>query len=169
MAEEMAKAAACQETRRTGRPTENDSEPARKREVMKAPEPVTLAPESKESLRDEVALDSDGGESKSAASGFDFRESMYEAVAEYFPKIIKGLMVGIEKGNASGAKVLFDALAKLAANPGKVEHQKEVGVIFTDLVGPDFDWEKGQIAGPHELTETAEAGIDVGSGDREPE
>jgi hypothetical protein len=169
MAEEMAEAIASNESKQAGRSTANSNKTARKREPGKAQEPVPLAPETKDDSRGEKAPDSTEPKCQSAASGFSYRESLHEAVGKRFKEIINGLIKIIDQGNPAGAKVLFDALAKLQADPDKVEHQSEVGMILSDLLGPDFEWNKAQQEDEHDKTETAEAGIDAGSIGREPE
>ncbi|MGD0912130.1 MAG: hypothetical protein ABR928_09545 [Terracidiphilus sp.] len=170
MAEEMANAIAAKESNRTDRSTAKYNMTVRKKETEKAQEPVTVASETKEKPREEVALNSVGAQGKSEESNFDYYESLQRAVAEHFPKIIEGLMKIIDLGNPAGAKVLFDGLAKLKSSPGKVEHQTEVGVILSDIFGPGFDLQKVEDdADNPNATESADAGIHVGIGGREPE
>jgi hypothetical protein len=169
MAEEMTETHASKESGVSGRLTTKGSRPVRKREPKQALHLVTVTPETKKDSRGEKAPDSTESKCQSAKSGFRFRESLHEAVGKRFKDIIDGLVKIIDEGNPAGAKVLFDALAKLEADPGKIEHQSEVGALLSDLLGPDFQWNEAQQEDQHGDTDTEEAGVEVGSNNLNPE
>lgn len=165
MAEEMAVAIATKVSEGTCRSTTRDNNPARKSNSKEASSSLTMIPESKLGIREEAAPDSSKSECQTAESNFDFRLMLQQAIAKNFNKIMDGLMKIIDEGNPAGAKVLFDALAKLKADPGKIEHQSEVGAILSDLLGPDFEWNEAQGPDKDKPDETA----NVGLGGREPQ
>jgi hypothetical protein len=169
MAEEMANAIATKESKRTGRSITKNNKTARLTKSEKSSVAVGVAPETTENPQQEAAPDSGDSESQTAQSGFDFRESFHAALANNFSKIIEGLMKGNDKVNPAGSRMLFDALAKLAANPGKVEHQTEAGIILSDLLGPGFDWNSVQHEDRNMATESDQAGVDADIGGRESE
>ncbi len=169
MAEEMANAIATEESRRKGRSTTKNNKPARSKKSEKSSVDVSVVPEAKENPSQEAASDSCESECQTAAPGFHFREGFHEALATNFTKIIDGLVKGNDKGGPGGTRALFDALAKLAANPGDVEHQSEAGIILSDLLGPGFDWSNAQHEDHNMATESDQVGVDVGIGGRKSE
>jgi hypothetical protein len=92
-----------------------------------------------------------------------------EFVTTNLPRILLGVMKGIELGNASGAKLLLDYCRTADAESDQEGFDTAEGISLDDLFGPDIDWDKVQHAIKHQASATAEAGIDVGFEGREPD
>jgi hypothetical protein len=164
MAEKMANATAGNECELTGTSTTKYNNPARARETKKAVELVTIAP-----VAEERVPVSGSSECQSAKSNFDFSGILHQAIAKHFDKIVDGLIMDIDQGNPSGAKVLFATLARLKADPDKVELQSEAGVILSNLLGPGFDLFSEQHEQQHNAAENPEAVVDGGTCGRKTE
>jgi hypothetical protein len=162
MAEEMANASTKKACKPISGSTTKGSGSARKREPKKAPELVTVAPETKENPEANEAPGSGDPKCESAELNLDLHGRMKEAIAKRFPEIIRGLMLGISQGKPGGAKVLFDALEQLKSDPDTTDVGSDSGLSILDLIDPEFDWEGLVNAGKRADGETPKAGIDAG-------
>jgi len=169
MAEEMAETIAITESKRTGRSTSKNNKSAGDRDPGRASQPVAVALKSKENRRKKNAPETGKSECHAEVADFDFHRELKRIIADKFKPIVDGLLDIIDQGNPAGARVLFDALAKLESDPDKLEHQSEVGIALSDLLGPDFDWGDPQYEDQYGITKTAETGAGNGIGASEPE
>jgi len=169
MAEEMAETIAITESKRTGRSTSKNNKSAGDRDPGRASQPVAVALKSKENRREKNSPETGKSECQAEVADFNLHKNLKETIAKKFKPIVDGLLTILGQGNPAGAKVLLDALAKLESDPDKFEHQSEVGIVLSDLLGPDFDWGDPENEDQYGITETAETGVGNGIGASEPE